>query len=77
MNTGPEMSPVDAVICRLEEAGGLDADALDWIELIGELYEEFGTTTVDRAIRLMKGRVKASGASADRTDPLWDRDLDG
>jgi hypothetical protein len=58
------------------------ADSLDTIELVMELEEEFDNETVRWAFRYVealaaRSRKRRNSLRPEKTDPLWDWDLDG
>jgi hypothetical protein len=74
-----EQKLVEEVIERITVLQQARRDSLDWVEMIVELQEEFGTEAVRWACRFLVARGMAEDrrmAEAAR-GPLWDRDLDG
>lgn len=70
---------IDDVIRRLTLMRDLDADSLDTLELMVNLEEEFGTEPVKWAFRFLEARGVGPGTRRlfGKSDPMWDRDLDG
>jgi len=73
-----EAKLIDEAICWIEQIQGCDADALDSVEMVLELQEQFGIEVVDQAIRILNNRPmrKPCRPLSGDVDPLWDRELD-
>jgi hypothetical protein len=74
-----ELKLVAQVIDRITRMQRRDPDALDTVEMIMKLQEEFGAEPVRWAYRFLvaRGVAQSSLSTTGEREPMWDRDLDG
>ena len=74
-----EWHVVAAVIDRFQRLQRRKLDALEQVEVVSELQEEFRAEPVRWAICLLvaRGVARESRCVPAEKEPMWDRDLDG
>jgi hypothetical protein len=73
---------INDVLRRLSVLQEIEADTLDFAEMVVELQQEFGRSVVYQALEIFNkrggiNRVNRVRPPSYEPEPMWDRDLDG